>query len=308
MTPGGLATPATSTAPPGAPRLRPRDFTRFQALVQREAGIFLSPAKQALLVGRLARRLRELALADFGAYYQLVEADEAERIRCLDLVTTNETSFFREPRHFELLAETFLPRLRAEGEAGRRPRRVRAWSAACSSGEEPWTLAMVLATAFPPGSGWELEVLATDLSTRVLERARAGLYPIERARDVPEAARRAFLLRGTGGSEGLMKVGPELRPLVRFARLNLVAGAWPGLGDFDLILCRNVLIYFAPATKAAVVRHLAGHLARDGVLFLGHAESLSGMGLPLSAYAPTVYVHEAGPLAAPRGRRSEPRR
>jgi len=295
-------------APPGSPRLAPRDFTRFQALVQREAGIWLSEAKRALLVGRLSRRLRELSLSDFGEYYRRVEADEAERVRCLDLVTTNETSFFREPRHFEVLAAEFLPRLRAEAEAGRRPRRVRAWSAACSSGEEPWTLAMVLATAFPPGSGWELEVLATDLSTRVLERARAGLYPVERARDIPEPARKAFMLRGTAGSEGLMKVGPELRPLVRFARLNLVADAWPGLGVFDLVFCRNVLIYFAPETKAAVVSHLVSHLAPDGALFLGHAESLSGMSLPVQAHSPTVYVREGGPLAGPRGRRGEARR
>jgi chemotaxis protein methyltransferase CheR len=289
----------------GPPRLDPRDFSRFQALVHREAGIWLSEQKQALLVGRLARRLRELQLTDYGAYYERVEADAAERVRCLDLVTTNETHFFREPRHFELLEAAVLPRLRAEAEAGRRPRRVRAWSAACSSGEEPWTIAMLLATAFPPEAGWELEVLATDLSTRVLERARAGLYPIEKAREIPEAHRKAWMLRGTGGSEGLMKVGPELRPLVRFARLNLVAEAWPGLETFDLLFCRNVLIYFSPDVKARVVRHLLGHLATDGVLFLGHAESLSGMDLPVAVHSPTVYVREEGPLAPRRGRRAE---
>jgi chemotaxis protein methyltransferase CheR len=284
--------------------LAPRDFARFQALVQREAGIFLSPAKQALLVGRLSRRLRDLGMSDFGDYHALVTADPAELVRCLDLVTTNETSFFREPRHFDLVANEVVPRLQAEEAAGRRPRRVRAWSAACSSGEEPWTLAMVLATAFPPGGDVEVEVLATDLSTRVLDRARAGLYPIEKAREIPEPARKAFMLRGTGRSEGLMKVGPEVRPIVRFARQNLVDGAWPGIGTFDLVFCRNVLIYFDAPTKARVVRHLLEHLAPDGMLFLGHAESLSGMGLPVVAHSPTVYVRADGPLVVARPRRS----
>lgn len=290
-------------APPrthAAPRLRPRDFARFQELVQREAGIFLSTQKQALLVGRLARRLRELALDDFGDYFERVVEDPAERVRCLDLVTTNETHFFREPRHFEIMATRLLPRLAAEVEAGQRPRRVRVWSAACSSGEEPWSIAMTLLGAFPPASGVEVEVLATDLSTRVLERARAGLYPIEKARDIPEAHRKRFMLRGTGSAEGLMKVGPELREVVRFARLNLVNEDWPGIGTFDLVFCRNVLIYFALETRRTVVRHLLSHLAGDGVLFLGHAESLSGLGLPVHAVAPTVFVREGGPLDARR--------
>jgi chemotaxis protein methyltransferase CheR len=161
---------------------------------------------------------------------------------------------------------------------------------------------MSLAAAFPAAEGWEVEVLATDLSTRMLARAREGLYPLARTRDVPRPLLHAFMLRGTGGSEGLAKVGPEVRPLVRFARLNLVDEGWPGLGTFDLLLCRNVLMYFAPATRARVLGRLLGHLAPDGALLLGHAESLLGTALPVVPLAPAVYVRADGPLAPARRR------
>ncbi len=272
-----------------ARRLGDREFARFQALVQRESGIWLSPAKRALLVGRLSRRLRELGVGSFREYYDLVAADPAERVRMLDCVTTNETHFFREPRHFAFLAERVYPRWHAEALAGRRPRSVRAWSAACSTGEEPYSLAMSLLRAFPPASGFALEILATDLSTRALERARAATWPIEKAAEIPAADLRAFMLRGTGGQAGRMGAGPEIRNLVRFARLNLVDEAWPPLGTFDLVFCRNVLIYFAPATKTRVVGRLLRHLGPAGLVFLGHAESLSGMGHAVRSVLPTIY-------------------
>src|SRR3990170_2741688 len=139
-----------------------RDFTRFQALIHREAGIWLAPAKRPLLVGRLMRRLRELKICSFGEYYQRVETDPNERIRMLDSVTTNETHFFRESRHFEYLTKEVFPRWRQDAEAGRRPRRARIWSTACSTGEEPYSIAMSLLRAFPRNSGWDLEILATD--------------------------------------------------------------------------------------------------------------------------------------------------
>ena len=267
------------------------EFARFQALVHQEAGIWLSPAKKALLAGRLAKRLRELGLASYGDYFEIVRTDEAERTHMLDCVSTNETHFFREPRHFELLAERVYPAWQADCDAGRRPRRIRAWSAACSTGEEPFTLAMSLLRAFPPGSGWDIEILATDLSTRVLERAREAVWPIAKAKEIPPLLLKAFMLRGTGSQEGRMKAGPELRSLVRFARLNLNHDAYPALGQFDLLFCRNVLIYFDPATKLRVVGRLLAHLAPDGHLFLGHAESLGGMTDRLRSVIPTVYVH-----------------
>ncbi|GEJ58401.1 CheR family methyltransferase [Anaeromyxobacter diazotrophicus] len=286
---------AGAAAPTLAPEraIAARDFAKFQALIHREAGIWLAPEKQMLLVGRLGRRVRELGLGSFDAYYQRVEADPDERVRMLDHITTNETHFFREPRHFELLEEQVFPRWIAEAARGARPRRARVWSAACSTGEEPYSLAMALLRAFPPGSGWELEILATDLSTRVLERARAAVWPLEKSREIPVDHLKAYMWKGTGTQEGLMKAGPELRALVRFARLNLVDEVDASTGRFDLIFCRNVLIYFDAPTKQRVVARLLRHLATDGQLFLGHAESLSGMGLPVRSEVPTVYSHAA---------------
>ncbi len=291
--PAARRRPAPVGPPPAEPPsqlIGDREFRLFQGLVHREAGIWLSPVKRALLVGRLAKRLRALGLGDWGDYLARVEADPAERVRMLDCLCTNETHFFREPRHFEFLATRIFPRWQAEAEAGRRPRRARVWSAACSTGEEPYSLAMSLLSAFPPGTGWDLEVLATDLSTRALERAREALWPVEKAAEIPAPHLRAWMLRGVGSQQGLMKAGPETRSLVRFLRLNLNDRGWPGLGRFDLVFCRNVLIYFDPPTKERVVGHLLDHLAEDGHLFLGHAESLSGMVDRVRAVVPTVYA------------------
>ena len=264
------------------------DFAKFQALINREAGIWLSPVKKALLVGRLSRRLRELGVASWRGYHELVLADGAERVRMLDAITTNETHFFREPRHWEHLAAEVLPAWLAEAQAGRRPRRLRAWSAACSTGEEPYSLAMLLRAALP--EGWDLEILATDLSTRVLDRARLGVWPLDKARELPEAYLKAFMLRGVGPQEGLMKAGPEIRQLVKFSRLNLAEAALPPIGRFDLIFCRNVLIYFDRNTKERVVDRLLDLLAPGGLLLLGHAESLTGCTSRARPVQPTIYA------------------
>lgn len=270
------------------------EFAGFQGLVQREAGIHLSDAKRALLVGRLSRRLRELELESFGAYLSLVERDAAERVCMLDSLCTNETRFFREPRQFAFIEDCLLPAWAAQAQAGLRPRRVRAWSAASSTGEEPYSLAMTLLSAFPPGTGWDLEVLATDLSTRALARAEAALWPIDKAREIPPALLRRFMLRGVGSQEGRMKVSPELRSLVRFQRLNLNDEHYAAPRDCDLVLCRNVLIYFRPELKARVVERLLEHLAPDGCLFLGHAESLAGLAGRVRTVGPNIYSRAPG--------------
>lgn len=275
-------------------------FLRFQALVRREAGIWLSPAKKALLVGRLAKRLRALGLASLRDYYEIVQADEVERTHMLDCISTNETHFFREPRHFELLAGRVYPAWQAEAEAGRRPRRIRAWSAACSTGEEPYSLAMSLLDAFPPGRGWAIDILATDLSTRALEQARRATWPIAKAGEIPLALLKRFMLRGIGGEEGRMKAGPEIECLVRFARLNLNDETYPGMGQFDLVFCRNVLIYFDAATKARVLERLTGHLAPAGLLFLGQAESMGGASQLLRNVIPSVYALASPSAPSPR--------
>jgi chemotaxis protein methyltransferase CheR len=266
-------------------RITDQEFLLFQTLVQRETGIQLPESKRSLLVGRLARRLRELDVDSFADYYALVTgADGAsERVRMIDRIATNETHFFREPRQFEFLENDVLP---AWMEAASQGRRVRAWSAACSTGEEPYSLAMTLRSRLP---GWEIDVLATDISTRVLDAARAALWPIEKSRDIPERHLKAFMLRGVGDHRGCMKAGPELRSLVRFEHLNLHGARYGVGGPFDLIFCRNVLIYFSAEGRAAVLKRLLAHLAPGGFLFLGHAETLNGISDGLRLVGPTVY-------------------
>ena len=283
----------------GEPIVGDREFARFQALIHREAGIWLVPEKRSLLVGRLSRRVRELGLPSLAAYCDRVEVDRTELVHMLDRITTNETHFFREPHHFEFLDREVLPRWRAEAEAGRRPRRIRAWSAACSTGEEPFSLAMSLLRAFPDSAGWELEILASDLSTRVLAEAERAVWPLEKAKEIPPSDLKAFMLRGVGSQQGLMKAGPAVQALVRFERVNLIDAAYPSIGQYDLVFCRNVLIYFDAPTKERVVGRLLSHLAADGFLFLGHAESLSGTALPARCVRPTVYCH--GGQTAPVG-------
>jgi chemotaxis protein methyltransferase CheR len=281
----------TVTSPFGLRPLTDKEFARYQAFVEAETGIHLGPAKKALLVGRLARRLRELQLDSYGAYLQhVLQGDAQEKVRMLDCICTNETRFFREPRHFEYLEQTLFPFWAAEAAAGRRPRRIRVWSAACSTGEEPYSLAMVLWRHFPPAAGWDIEIVATDLSTKVLDRARAGIYPLEKASQIPQDLLHAFMLRGRGPQEGLMKVGPQVLSVVHFARVNLTHESYPVSAPFDLIFLRNVLIYFSQETKGRVLQRVTRHLVPGGHIFLGHAETVAGLDCHLRSVIPTVYA------------------
>jgi chemotaxis protein methyltransferase CheR len=297
----------SAAAPAGGYRITDHEFGLLRELVQRETGIQLNETKRALLAGRLARRLRELRLDSFGEYYRRVTAPDgqAERVRMVDLITTNETRFFREPRQFELLEQTLIPAWSAEAAAGRRPRSLRVWSAACSSGEEPFSVAMSLLYRLP---GWKIDVLATDLSTRILEQARMAVWRIEKASEIPEAYLKAFMLRGVGTNQGTMKASAELRRLVRFARLNLHQERLPVDGLFDLILCRNVLIYFSTEGRAQVVARLIRHLDPRGYLLLGHAETLNGLGDRLTPTGPSIYCwNRARTAARERGRERQVR-
>lgn len=271
--------------------LSPREFTLFQTLVEREAGILLGPTKQALLVGRLSRRVHALGLTSFAAYYRFVttRGNEAERVRMLDCLCTHETHFFREPGHFDFLRERVFPEWTRRAALGQMPRRLRVWSAGCSTGEEPCSLAMALLSRFPPGSGWEVEVLATDLSTWALERARQGLWPVEKSEEIPPRLLRTFMLKGVRSQEGWMQAGPELRHVLRFAHVNLNdERGWPS-GPFDLVFCRNVLIYFGTWSRTRVLEGLLRRLPPTGYLFLGHAESLTGSTEAVRCVAPNVY-------------------
>jgi chemotaxis protein methyltransferase CheR len=279
-----------AAAESGVRPLTESEFVSFQTLIHREAGIFLSDVKKALLVGRLTRRLRELGIASFSAYHRLVEEDLAERVRMLDAICTNETHFFREPRQFEFLETRLFPEWLAQAEVGKRRRSARIWSAACSTGEEPYSLAMLLIDRLP---GWEIEILATDLSTKVLEKARAALFPIERSKEIPESYLKRFMLRGVGSQEGRMKAGPEVSAVVRFQHLNLNDETYEVRGTFDLVLCRNVLIYFRPETKTRVIERLVRHLEPAGHLLLGHAESATGLTVRVKSVGPNAYVRDA---------------
>jgi chemotaxis protein methyltransferase CheR len=258
-----------------------REFRLFQTLVHNESGIFLSDQKRALLIGRLAPRLRALSLDSFASYHERVLRDESELIRMLDAVCTNETQFFREPKQFAFLERDVLPVWRMENR-----RHVRVWSAACSTGEEPYSIAMTLAAHLPNAS---VEILATDLSMKVLERAAAGVWTAERGAHIPAHYLRRFMTRGTGAHEGMLVARPELKSMIRFARLNLSQSSYAVHGRFDLIFCRNVLIYFDAASKKLVIDRLLGRLQEGGLFFLGHAESLHA-DPRVRAVGPTVYA------------------
>lgn len=269
----------------------PALFQKFQKLIYAETGIWLGNSKTALLCGRLFRRLRELEITSLKGYYERVslpEQDE-ERARMIDAITTNETRFFREPRQFDFLARTVLPRWLNESQHGLRPRRLRIWSAGCSSGEEPYTIAMLVA-AHLPLDDWDVRIIATDISNRVLEKARKGIYPIGRASELPPDLLQGFMLRGMNEREGDMKVKVKLQRIIDFRRLNLNEDPTVPEGPFDVVFCRNVLIYFDAASKQRVVNNLVRHLMANGLLFVGHAENLTNMTDELRSLESTIYL------------------
>ncbi|MGB0128209.1 MAG: protein-glutamate O-methyltransferase CheR [Rhodocyclaceae bacterium] len=261
--------------------LSDREFASFQKLIHGITGIHLAPAKKALLCGRLAKRLRSRNLRSYSAYFDLVSSgkDPSELETCVNLLTTNETYFFREAKHFDLLRNSILP-------ARKLGSTFRAWSAACSSGEEVYTLAMILADVLGINGPWE--ILGSDISTDVLERAARGHYPMERAQNIPPEMLKKFCLRGVGDQSGTLLVDPALRKRVRFAQINL-NNALPQIGDFDVIFLRNVMIYFQLDVKKEVVARIVQRLHPGGHLFIGHSESLNGVNDSLQALIPAAY-------------------
>lgn len=264
--------------------LSPEAFQRIQDWLYSSAGILLSAQKQSLVVSRLWRRLEALGLADFDAYLAYVFGPQGagERAEMLDRLTTNETYFFREPGHFALLKNRILPSLHG------RPPRV--WCAAASTGEEPYSLAMLLSDQL--GTSWQLA--ASDICGRALEKARSGLYRMERLNLMPEDYLKRFCRRGTGSYEGMLLIDPTLRGRVRFVQHNLL-DRWPEADDFDVIFLRNVLIYFDQPTRQRVLDHLCSVLRPGGWLIIGHCESLAGLSLPLQQQAPSVYRRVSEP-------------
>ncbi|MYN27549.1 CheR family methyltransferase [Duganella levis] len=258
-----------------------REFLQFQRFIFDAAGITMSDGKQALVSGRLAKRLAHYQLDSYSDYLRLLEsrAQPAELQVAVDLLTTNETYFFREPKHFALLRDVAQ-------EAHDKSRALRVWSAASSSGEEPYSIAMVLADVMGVDGAWE--VLGTDISTRVLQRARSGHYPMERASQMPQHYLKRFCLKGQGTEEGTMLIERPLRQRVQFQHLNLNAPL-PRLGTFDVIFLRNVMIYFSLETKRQVVARLLAQLRPGGYFLIGHSETLNDINDTLTAVAPSIY-------------------
>jgi chemotaxis protein methyltransferase CheR len=278
------------------PRIRAGEFALLRDLIYREAGILLGRMKSAMLVSRLWRRLRALEMSSFQAYYECLMGDEHpdELQRMLDCVVTNETHFFREPRQFEFLEEQVFPDWRAAGDRGTRPKTIRAWSAACSTGQESYSLAMSLLWHFPADKGWTVEVLGTDLSTKVLRLAGEGIWSYDEAAKVPERYLERYMLRGTGEQKDRISAGPALRSVVRLGRLNLHAERYPPIGSFDLVLCRNVFIYFDEKSRQAALQRVIGRLSEGGYLLLGHAEWPEQAGDRLDRLVPGIYQRPPG--------------
>lgn len=257
------------------------EFLLFQEMVERVTGISLAPIKKAMLSGRLAKRLRDLNVDNYADYFRLITGGNHpdEWQLAIDLITTNETYFFREPKHFDALREAFLPNLR-----GQHP--VRVWSAACSSGEETYSIAMTLAEVLGDTRAWE--VVGSDLSSRMLQTARRGLYPIDQAHHIPPSCLKQYCLRGTGDYMGSFLVEKSIRQRVKFQHLNLIEPI-PNLGKFDAVFLRNVIIYFDVETKRRVVKAVSNMLKPGGWLVVGHSEALIGLPDDLEAVRPTVY-------------------
>jgi len=269
-----------------------RDFERLSAYIYGELGIQITESKKTMLNGRLAKRLRALQLDNVTAYcdYLFSSAGQnLERVELFDAVTTNKTDFFREANHFDYLTTTVLPAWQQSSRAGRA---FRIWSAGCSSGEEPYTMAMVLNEYAEQHrrNRFDFEIVATDISTRVLDHAKAAIYHADRIIPVPAPIRRKYLLRSRDRTSQLVRIAPQLRRKVRFGRLNFMDDTFQLPYTLDVIFCRNVIIYFDSDTRERLVQKFCRHLHPGGYLFLGHSESLHGFDLPLRQVASTVYV------------------
>ncbi|TVM18419.1 chemotaxis protein CheR [Oceanidesulfovibrio indonesiensis] len=282
----GKTAPGKSPSRPAS--MSPKDFAKFSQFIYAEVGIKMPPSKKTMLEARLQKRLRYLNLKDYHTYCEYLfssEGMERELPHLIDVVTTNTTDFFREPKHFEFLSDNVLPLL--DSRLNRR-RPLAVWSAGCSIGMEPYTLAMVLSEYAAKNSGFSFSILATDISTQALEKAVNAVYEEERVLPVPGPLKTRYLLRSKDRSRRLVRIVPELRKAVRFRRLNFMED-FSFRNPLDIIFCRNVIIYFDRPTQEVLFHKFCRCIAPGGFLFIGHSESLSGMDLPLKQVAPTIY-------------------
>jgi chemotaxis protein methyltransferase CheR len=275
----------------GHDHLSQRHFQRLAAFIESYSGIKIPPTKITMVEGRLRRRLRATGVSSLKQYCDyLFERNglASETVPLIDVMTTNKTEFFREPDHFRVLAEQAVPALLSRSAGKVRP--LKLWSAACSNGAEPYTLAMVLADLGSTISGGlRFDIIGTDISTEVLETAVAGIYPDAMMQPVPPEFRHRYVWRSKDRSRHQARIAPELRATVRFARVNLMEPPYPVDREMDVIFCRNMLIYFDKVTQDAVLQRLCEHLRPGGYLFLGHSETIASFDLPLAPVGPTVF-------------------
>ncbi len=268
-----------------------KTFSRFSTFIRTEIGINMPDAKKTMLQARLQKRLRKLGVKTFEEYYDYVFSPagmEKELANMIDVITTNKTDFFREPQHFDYLVQTVLPELiNARGIGIRKKATI--WSAGCSSGEEVYTLAMVLSEFSHKYPGFQYSILGTDISTKVLKEAVVGIYDHEKVEPVPMALRKKYLLRSKDKDKHLVRIVPELRSLVTFRRVNFMGNDFGIRDAVDIIFCRNVLIYFDRSTQEKVLNRLCRYLKPGGYMFMGHSETLSGLNVSLIPACSTVY-------------------
>lgn len=273
-----------------------RDFKRVCELVYSEAGIRLGPEKKIMIEGRLRKRLRALDMDSYDTYCDYLfgkKGMKMELISLIDVVTTNKTDFFRESGHFDFLTQKALPEL-ISGPASSRP--VLMWSAGCSTGEEPYTLGMVLSEFAASRPGFRFRIVATDISTTVLSKAQLGIYSEDAIAPVPSDLKRKYFMRSRDRESARVRVVPELRQSVEFKRLNFMDAEYGWTQRADAIFCRNVLIYFDRPTQERILRKLCHYLHPGGFLFVGHSESLHDMTLPVTPLGPALYrkLHASG--------------
>ncbi len=280
------------TAPyAGGALLSDRDFRKFSAFIYEACGIKLPPIKKTMLTARLQKRLRHLKIHSFSVYLDYVlspEGQDAELCHLIDAVSTNKTDFFRENAHFKVLTSTVLPKI-VQRKRGHITKNLRVWSAGCSSGEEPYTLAMVLDDFFSKHPGYTFSILATDICTQVLTKAKEAIYADEAVAPVPPMFKRKYLMRGKGKHKGYHRIVPELRKKVTFQRLNFMDRHFNIDKKVDIIFCRNVIIYFDRTTQEQLFNKFYDHLTPRGYLFTGHSESLTGVNDKMKRIDSAVY-------------------
>jgi chemotaxis protein methyltransferase CheR len=269
-----------------SPECTDRDLAAIVRMVYESSGITLHAGKRALVSARLQKRLRQTGVSSFHDYVKLLQRDVSgeELTEMLDAITTNHTSFFREPQHFEFLAQTVLEPLRDRS----RIKPILGWSAACSTGEEAYTLAITACQAVGEDAGRRVRLLASDISSRAIERAAAGAFRAERTAEMPRHLVLKYFQRSPLPQPGVLQVTPAVRQMIEFRRLNLLQAPPPG-PPFDFIFCRNVLIYFDRVAQQRVIESLEARLARGGYLFISHSESLNGLQHGLTWVAPAIY-------------------